>query len=897
MAHPQQYGREGGGTAANGLPRSYWLLVGLLAALVIGAYVVLQERTDRSRIHAAELEYCGHQRALARRIGWLAGHLIHSVDEQDRQWARDKLLSSARRMQANHRLLREGESGPGPLDTGVAGSRARSFEGSSGLDAQMADFVAHARDLARAPNERLTPENPAYRSLTGEPRHRLANGLEELSDALQDAQREELARLQLMQGGGILIGALLVLLLAAGAVAFRLNALRARRTAEEWSQLLLETMAEGVLTVDTEGRISMVNPAAGRMLGYHPGELEGQFLHAAIHHSHADGREHPWEECPMFRSLREERVERVDDEVLWREDGEALPVEFVSTPLRRDGVLVGAVMAFRDIRDRKAAEDERDRLVAIIDATPDLVNVADPQGRVLYRNPGARQLLLGTPEAEPLQHYIWEMRPEWAARRVREEALPTALRRGIWQGETAFLGPEGEEIPVSQILLAHYNDQGEVSHISTVARDIRERKRLEASLRTTAAREETLANAVINALPGLYFLMDEHGLFHRWNSELEQVTGRGPEWLGENHPTRLLREEDRPRALAAMEQGFREGQATLEAELLTASGETVPFLCNASRITLDGTDYLNGVAINISRRREAEERLHFALHCAHAGTWDWNLEDGGVAWSDETFRLFGRDPATAEAPAFEEWLQLVDPADRDRVRGYVGRALDERWDDFYVEYRVRHPEKGTRWLAQWGRIVYGHGGRPLRVSGLNLDITIRKETERELERLATLDDLTGAYNRRSADSFLKNEINQVQRYGQPLSVVLFDIDHFKVVNDSYGHEQGDTVLKAVVDAASEHLRDADLLSRWGGEEFLVLAPQTDLDGATRLAERMRLAVDQATARGEVHVTASFGVAQYRPGEMASRLLKRADDALYRAKEAGRNRVENAPEHP
>ena len=897
MARREQHGQVQGGTAGGGLPRSYWLLVGLLAALVVAAYVLLQAPTDRSRVYAAELEYSGHQLALTRQIGWLAGHLVRAIGDRDRQWARDTLLSNARRMEANHRQLLEGDPELGLWGLAGSESRSRYLEGPTALHEQVVNYVARARGLAQAPPDALTADHPAYRYLTGYPQHRLSNGFEKLVDYVQSSQREELARLQLIQGTGIVIGALLVLLLAAGAVGYRLNALRARRAAEEWSQLLLATVDEGILAVDTQGRITMVNPAAASMLGYEPEELEGESLHAAIHHSRADGSEHPWEECPLYRTLEGGEVMRAEDEVLWREDGEPVAVEFVSTPLWRSGEMLGAVMAFKDIRDRKAAERERDRLVAIIEATPDFVGFADRRGRVLYRNPGARQLLLGSPDAELTQDYIWEMRPEWAAKRIREEALPTALERGIWQGETAFLGPDGDEVPVSQILLAHYGEQGEISHISTVARDIRDRKRLEAALRTTAAREETLANAVINALPGIYFLVDEQGRFHRWNAEAEAFTGRDGDWLANAHPTQLLREADRPRALEAMRKGFRDGHATLEAELLTASGETVPFLFSASRIHLDGRPFLNGVAIDISRRREAEERLRFALRCAHAGTWDWDLESGVVEWSDETFRLFGRNPLEEEPPDFDGWLRMVHAEDRERVEGYVGLALDEHWDDFYVEYRVRHPEKGTRWLAQWGRIVYGHEQKPLRVSGLSLDITVRKETERELERLATLDDLTGAYNRRSADSFLKNEINQVQRYGQPLSVVLFDIDHFKVVNDSYGHEQGDTVLKAVVDAASEHLRDADILSRWGGEEFLVLAPKTDLDGAMRLAERMRLAIDQTTSQGEVHVTASFGVAQYRPGEMGSRLLKRADDALYRAKDGGRNRVESAPDSP
>ena len=889
-----QVGPEPRAAGTGGMPRSYWLLVALLAVLVVGAYILLQEGAGRSRGYAAEIEYAGGQLAVTREIGWLVEHLVTAGDPRTRQRLGQELTAAARQMLDRHERLRREGGRPGPANT-EGGIRVVPYPDGA-LDRQVRAFAARARDLALAPPGAQTPAHPAYRYLSGDAQQRLARTLQASIRGVQRAQREGLARLQLMQGAGVLLGALLVLLLVAGAVASRLHVGRGRRAAERWSDLLLQTVAEGILAVDREGRITQVNPAAARMLGYRPEELLGHSLHDTLHHSHADGSEHRWEDCPMSRSLVAGEVVQSDEEFLWREDGQALPVEFVSAPIRRDGAGVGAVMAFKDIRDRKETEAERDRLVAIIEATPDFVGFAEPDGRVLYRNPGALRLLTGAPDAADPQHYLWERRPEWAARKVRDEALPAVLRDGIWEGETAILGPDDVEIPLSQLLVAHRNAQNEVTHISTVAHDIRERKRLEATLRTAAAREETLANAVINALPGLYFLVDEDGHFHRWNTEVERVTGYGPERIGAMRPTDFIAEADHARALAAMEQGFCEGQASLEAQLRTASGRAIPYLFSASRIELEGRAYLNGVAVDISRRKDAEERLHFALRCAHAGTWDWDVESGTLQWSEETDHLFGRDPDAAGPPGYAGWLQRVHPDDRAAVEADIRRAMDGGRDDFYVEYRIHHPQNGERWLAQWGRISYGPEGTARRVTGLGLDITERKETEQELERLATLDDLTGAYNRRSADSFLKNAISQVQRYGQPLSVVLFDIDHFKMVNDTYGHEEGDTVLKAVVAAAGRALRDADILSRWGGEEFLVLAPKTDLEGTLRLAERMRGSVDEATAEA-IHVTASFGVAQYRPGEAASRLLKRVDDALYRAKENGRNRVERAPDLP
>lgn len=135
-----------------------------------------------------------------------------------------------------------------------------------------------------------------------------------------------------------------------------------------------------------------------------------------------------------------------------------------------------------------------------------------------------------------------------------------------------------------------------------------------------------------------------------------------------------------------------------------------------------------------------------------------------------------------------------------------------------------------------------------------------------LLREATTDSLTGLANRRKGDEVLEREAQRAERYRRPLSVILFDLDHFKAVNDRYGHEVGDRVLQAVARAVSEDLRNTDLVTRRGGEEFLVICAETPLDGAGRLAERLRQAIARLTLRSLGSVTASFGVAQHRGNE-------------------------------
>ncbi|HYM48481.1 MAG TPA: diguanylate cyclase [Burkholderiaceae bacterium] len=176
---------------------------------------------------------------------------------------------------------------------------------------------------------------------------------------------------------------------------------------------------------------------------------------------------------------------------------------------------------------------------------------------------------------------------------------------------------------------------------------------------------------------------------------------------------------------------------------------------------------------------------------------------------------------------------------------------------------------------------------------LESEIAVRKEFEEELARQATTDPLTGAYNRLKFNSELVDEIHRAQRYGESLSLAMIDVDHFKAINDTHGHQAGDMVLVHLTQLISANLRETDKLARWGGEEFMILLPNTPLDAAARLAEKLRLVVAQADIGAVRGITCSFAVTQFRPGESIETLTARLDEALYRAKHDGRNRVAQA----
>lgn len=163
----------------------------------------------------------------------------------------------------------------------------------------------------------------------------------------------------------------------------------------------------------------------------------------------------------------------------------------------------------------------------------------------------------------------------------------------------------------------------------------------------------------------------------------------------------------------------------------------------------------------------------------------------------------------------------------------------------------------------------------------------------ELERVALTDKLTGLANRRKLEDVSHDLLARNKRFNEVLSVIIIDVDKFKSVNDTYGHQVGDQVLIEVAQVLKNHLREVDIVGRWGGEEFIVLCPATSIIGAAKVAEKLRTALERHRFPVVNRKTASFGVAQLADGETLEDTVKRADDALYRAKENGRNRVELA----
>jgi len=212
-----------------------------------------------------------------------------------------------------------------------------------------------------------------------------------------------------------------------------------------------------------------------------------------------------------------------------------------------------------------------------------------------------------------------------------------------------------------------------------------------------------------------------------------------------------------------------------------------------------------------------------------------------------------------------------------------------RVDD--LDVRLRTAKGRMFWARVSGQRLKFEGDDVL--LGTIIDITEQRRAQEDLRELASLDPLTGLYNRRHVEGVLRRELDRAQRHERPLAVAMMDADHFKNINDTYGHPIGDEVLRAISDRCRRTLRSHDVLGRYGGEEFLIVFPETSIDDATVVAERLRAAVaDNPIQAGDnaLAVTVSIGLAAYAPGQDLEKLFQRADSALYAAKQDGRNLV-------
>ncbi|WP_053181746.1 sensor domain-containing diguanylate cyclase [Pseudomonas kilonensis] len=312
--------------------------------------------------------------------------------------------------------------------------------------------------------------------------------------------------------------------------------------------------------------------------------------------------------------------------------------------------------------------------------------------------------------------------------------------------------------------------------------------------------------------------------------------------------------------------------------------------------------------------------LHTILELVSDGIWDWNANTGFVYRNPGWYTMLGYLPHSLDNTVLT-WESVIHPDDYPRVMALFDDYLKHRSHVYQAEYRCRTHDGSYIWIEDRGYVIARNpDGTVARMIGAHRSIDDKKRLFEQLERrnksleaiieertselsrvnhqlqiqldenrrLAETDSLTRVANRYRLDQALPLACERAQRFREPLSLIAMDVDDFKDINDRYGHAFGDAALVQVVQSVKRCERDGDLLVRWGGDEFIMILPNTTLADARLLAESIRRGLSDLLPVGDFQITMSFGVVQRFDDEQHATLLHRADQALYRSKLSGKN---------
>lgn len=403
----------------------------------------------------------------------------------------------------------------------------------------------------------------------------------------------------------------------------------------------------------------------------------------------------------------------------------------------------------------------------------------------------------------------------------------------------------------------------------------------------------TPLSEVVDLLPGTFYAINRAGRFILWNHNLERMTEMTPDELGAAHVFDMFEPRERATAMENFRRVFDEGaEVAMEMNYVSRSGRETPVIVGGARVGCDGDQYLFGMGLSIAKRREKEHQLLLrerALHAASNGIVITRCagRDNIIEYVNPAFERIAGYPAVEAIGRDARFMQAPDFDAHER--GQVRLALAER-RAVNVVFRNMRKNGEIFWNDLSITPVRDEHGEVTHFIGILQDVTATKQRTEHLEHEINHDPLTGLANRNLLWDRLEHAVHLAQRHGAMVATILVDLDNFKTINDTFGHEAGDVVLRVVGRRLLSAVRDSDTVARMSGDEFvLVLVDQPSVRFTLRMAERLQRAMTMPVAFGgnEIPVGASMGVALFpQDGASSAELVRAADMAMYHAKGNG-----------
>ncbi|MEQ8288719.1 MAG: diguanylate cyclase [Gammaproteobacteria bacterium] len=560
--------------------------------------------------------------------------------------------------------------------------------------------------------------------------------------------------------------------------------------------------------------------------------------------------------------------------------------------------LLGAVFEFhlRVEEKQKIEELLRDEAALwniLFDESRDAIVVLNHDGSVYKANKRFVDMLGYTME-EILNLHVWDWDYLYSEEQI-QEMLNSVDTLGA-QFETRHRCKDGTIIDVE--LSNNGSDYQGRKLIFCICRNITERRQYEQQL-------EQDRLVIENSNTVLFRWRAEEGWPVDLVSENVRQFGYDPQDLrdGVVAYASMIHPDDLERVASEVQTYNDAGASSFEQEYrIICTDGRVRWIYDRSTVERDAdgrAHHFQGIVIDISERKEAEEKLRQHEELLHRMAsqvpgilYQYRMAPDGtrtMPYISEGAIAVGGIPLDELYQGPDTITSAILPEDAEKVEASIlesARTM-QPWKE---EFRIRHRDGSIRWLGGSSVPTQEPDGSILWY-GMLMDITEHKLSEEKIHQLAITDELTGIFNRREFTRLLQNEVERVQRYGTSLALIMYDLDHFKQINDTHGHDKGDDVLRTVVGLVNQNIRSVDSHGRWGGEEFMIMLPQSGWAAARQVADKIRQAIEQHHFDEIETVTASFGVAELESREAIDALFKRVDDALYQAKQRGRNRVE------
>ncbi len=293
----------------------------------------------------------------------------------------------------------------------------------------------------------------------------------------------------------------------------------------------------------------------------------------------------------------------------------------------------------------------------------------------------------------------------------------------------------------------------------------------------------------------------------------------------------------------------------------------------------------------LRKEKESYEKLDYPW-AGNLGRWVWDVKQNQVSCNPKKFEAIGFKREEVDPYiGYDFFTERLHTEDYARVMENMRAHLYGEIEAYEVEYRIRCKDGSYKWYYDRGVVTKrSTSGQPLVVAGIVFDISTQKEIEEKLRRSAQEDALTGIMNRRAIIVFLEKEMERFKRTQSPFCLMMFDIDHFKRVNDKYGHLVGDEVIQQITKLISNEIRQVDGVGRYGGEEFLVVMTDCTPDSAHILAKRIKDKIQQHRFSNDLQITVSIGISDCSSctNKDIEEIIREADQKMYVSKANGRN---------